>query len=847
MDRFGAANGRPNIFSSNAPFPVLSDKSTSSTTPFAHDDRLGSFTSSSTSFCDGNNASLRGSLPGASADIPALPSVQQPSGDTRKEKATQKTSQSSSHFPAAVAERSGSRGTRNSDDDGGGGGDGGGSGRHQDPAEGAASCQCVPIAPKSQLCCGGMFILPFYLPQEWREPLAKAAEALKHPIAIATLVMIGMLTVSGALLFFTLTGMWRALGGTEEKLWFEFSNQILNGVCTVSCLVMHPLRCYYVVQLVRWNRIDVASLRALLSAAGAFVAKPDERFHMSVVLTLLQLNCIFQYAIEVILWTIPEPQRPVPLIAFLVCIALGSPFTAGLYCIFSPLGWATADPPVRRSFRSFGKSSTGSHKSVSESHSVAGESQGAKATPCALCDGVIAGEGKAEVVVVVADGQAHGETGKQSGEEQQCAEAEEPSLAEGGKPPAPRRFGEYEELLAGEGHRTLKDPKQWRIPVWQPEGERSDDEKLQQEGPQWQGTVFDCCAGGWRSAVSSTVCCFCVHGRHVERAGFGNRIVFTATFIFFIFGPIVIFTMGARNTPNTTMQWFVFSLGVLGSFLGVTYGGYWRWKVRRTFLLQEQVWCCGHKAATDFASWYVLPCCSLCQEVRTVRHYRFHMLPHLPDETPGEEQGAGQGKAVKGDGETLEYRCRGCGEMKGVEGGGGKAAMQAPAVEALTNLAHEWDDVRDASTWMKGRDCDSMDHVKCDGDGRVIALTFKAWALNGSLPTALLALSHLKDLAHPIVLPFSLTPVISNTHPCFYCPFSVFACAGYLAAHRIDLKGLSNLQQLTRLSLSNNYLLTSQLDGLSQLQKLQSLSLEGNYRLESLPVGLSQLQKLQSL
>ncbi|CAI5505437.1 unnamed protein product [Closterium sp. Naga37s-1] len=690
MDRFGAANGRPNIFSSNAPFPVLSDVSTSSTTPFAHDDRLGSFASSSTSFRDGNNASLRGSLPGATADIPPMAaphSVQQPSGDTRKENEARKTSRSSGLSSAAVAERSDSQGTRDSDDDDGGGGGDGGEERHQDPAEGTSSCHCVPIAPKGPPCCGDTFILPFYLPQEWREPLAKAAEALKHPIAIATLVMIGMLTVSGALLFFTLTGMWKAFGGTEEKLWFEFSNQILNGVCTVSCLVMHPLRCYYVVQLVRWNRVDVASLRALLSAAGAFVAKPDERFHMSVVLTLLQLNCIFQYAIEVILWTIPEPQRPVPLIAFLVCIALGSPFTAGLYCIFSPLGWATAEPPVRKSFRSFGMRSTESHKSVSESHSGAGESQGAKATPCALCDGVIAGEGKMEVVVV-ADGQAHRDAEKQRagvvecGEEQQCAEAEEPPLAESKELPKRRRFGEYHEIVAGEGERTLKDPKQWRIPVWRPEGERSDDEKLQRERPQWQGSAFDCCADGCWSAVSATIFCFCVHGRHVERAGFGNRIVFTATFIFFIFGPIVIFTMGARNIPNTTMQWFVFSLGVLGSFLGVTYGGYWRWKVRRTFLLQEQVWCCGHKAATDFASWYVLPCCSLCQEVRTVRHYRFHMLPHLPDETPGEVQGAEQGKAVKADGETHEYRCRGCGELKGMEGGGGEAAMQAPSAKS---------------------------------------------------------------------------------------------------------------------------------------------------------------------
>ncbi|GJP48237.1 hypothetical protein CLOM_g7502 [Closterium sp. NIES-68] len=668
MDRFLSTNERSNYPpTGDRPLHVLSDDSSTSTTPFANDDRLGSF-ASSTSFRDNHNSSLRGSFADSSAQLlpmAAPPTEPPPSFAARKEAETRKGSKPSGNL-SAVAERSDSHGTCNSGDDEGGG-------EHND-TKSRSTCQCVCIARKGPPWCNGLVVLPFYLPQEWREPMAKAAEALRHPIAIATLVMIGMLTVSGALLFFTLTGMWKAFGGTEEKLWFEFSNQVLNGVCTLSCLVMHPLRCYYVVRLIRWSPIDVASLRALLSAAGAFVAKPNERRHMAVVLTLLQLNCIFQYAIEVILWTIPEPQRPVPLIAFLVCIALGSPFTAGLYCIFSPLGWATADPPVRKSFRSFGRSSAGSQKSVSESQRSAGESQGAKATPCPLCDGVLAGEGKMEVVVV-AEGQAHGDAGKQRtgvvrGEEQQCAVTEELPLAEGGKLPARRRFGEYEEIVAQEGERTLQEPKQWRIPVWRPDGERRE----------WQGSVFDCCTGGWCSAVSATLCCFCVHARHVERAGFGNWIVHTAMFIFFLFGPIVIFTMGARNTPNGVMQWFVFSLGVLGSVLGATYGGYWRWKVRRTFLLPEQEWCCGHKALTDFAAWYVLPCCSLCQEMRTVRHYSLHMLVHLPDQG-GEErgtggQGQGQGKESKVEGAV--NGCQGCRAGKAMEGGAREAAMLAP-------------------------------------------------------------------------------------------------------------------------------------------------------------------------
>ncbi|CAI5505418.1 unnamed protein product [Closterium sp. Naga37s-1] len=368
----------------------------------------------------------------------------------------------------------------------------------------------------------------------------------------------------------------------EEKLWQEFCNQILNAVGTLGCLVVHPLRCYYLVRLWRWSREDVASLRAVLSAAGPFVAKPDERWHLGVVLILLQLNCFGQYAIALFMWFVSEPDRPLVLLGFIVFIALGSLIAAGIYCSWSPLGWPTESKPEKKE-RNRGK--CGGRvvpvTSAEEDGGTAADAAEEGAGLCGKCGGVLC------------DSAADDGAGDDDDDDDVDRVAQKQGL--------------YVRLDDASAAGKQK-PHEWKTPTWQPMGELA--------RPQWQGSALDCCADGVGSAVWTTLCCFCVHGRHVERAGFGNKI------------------------------WIVFGLGILVTIGGVTYGGYWRWKLRRTFLLPEEEWCCGHKAATDFASWYVLPCCSLCQEMRTVRHYRLNMLPHLPDETPGEAQGAGQGKEI---------------------------------------------------------------------------------------------------------------------------------------------------------------------------------------------------------
>ncbi|CAI5466701.1 unnamed protein product [Closterium sp. Yama58-4] len=101
----------------------------------------------------------------------------------------------------------------------------------------------------------------------------------------------------------------------------------------------------------------------------------------------------------------------------------------------------------------------------------------------------------------------------------------------------------------------------------------------------------------------------------------------------------------------------------------------------------------------------------------------------------------------------------------------------------------------------------------------VIALSISECTLISSLPTALLALSHLKDLD----LKLCKSAILSR-------------------------EGWENLPQLTRLHLSGNHKLVSLPEQLSQLQKLQSLHFLSNHGLSGeLPAWIFSLTDLTSL
>lgn len=65
---------------------------------------------------------------------------------------------------------------------------------------------------------------------------------LKSPLNIALLVWILGVVVSGAILFFVMTGMLNAvLDKDQRNTWFEVNNQIINGLFTLMCILVHPM------------------------------------------------------------------------------------------------------------------------------------------------------------------------------------------------------------------------------------------------------------------------------------------------------------------------------------------------------------------------------------------------------------------------------------------------------------------------------------------------------------------------------------------------------------------------------------------------------------------------------
>ncbi|CAI7826268.1 unnamed protein product [Closterium sp. NIES-53] len=173
-------------------------------------------------------------------------------------------------------------------------------------------------------------------------------------------------------------------------------------------------------------------------------------------------------------------------------------------------------------------------------------------------------------------------------------------------------------------------------------------------------------------------------------------------------------------------------------------------------------------------------------------------------------------------------------------------ARAAPVVDAemetLANLANAWSE--ETRTWMRDRDCDSMENVKCDGDGHVIALSVTGCALFGSLPTALLIFSHLKNLSldhcdQPFLrwLPGVLgrLPSLMGLH---------------LTNHRLSGElpaWILSLTDLTSLTISRNKFSGSIPEAIRILKQLQKLVLQEEELSGSIPEAIGALTNLQDL
>lgn len=172
----------------------------------------------------------------------------------------------------------------------------------------------------------------------WASLRENSKEWIKNPLNMALLFWITCVAVSGAILFLVMTGMLNAVlpKKSQRNAWFEVNNQILNALFTLMCLYQHPKRFYHLVLLCRWNPKDISQLRKIYCKNGT--CKPQEWTHMMVVVVLLHINCVAQYALCGLNLGFKRSKRPAIGVGICLSIAITAPAIASLYSILSPLG-----------------------------------------------------------------------------------------------------------------------------------------------------------------------------------------------------------------------------------------------------------------------------------------------------------------------------------------------------------------------------------------------------------------------------------------------------------------------------------------------------------------------------
>ncbi|CAM0951372.1 unnamed protein product [Alopecurus aequalis] len=162
---------------------------------------------------------------------------------------------------------------------------------------------------------------------------------LKHPAHLALLAWGLCVAVSGSMLGLLLLG---ALDGAFPRRalrnrWVEINNQILNALFTLMTIYQHPVLFHHAVLLLRWRQGDEKELRKAYCRKGSMGAR-RERLHMAVVVALLHLTCLAQYAMCGLFWGYSSKARPDAAATSLAVVGSVTPVFAGLYMYFSPLG-----------------------------------------------------------------------------------------------------------------------------------------------------------------------------------------------------------------------------------------------------------------------------------------------------------------------------------------------------------------------------------------------------------------------------------------------------------------------------------------------------------------------------
>ncbi|KAL9260566.1 PLANT CADMIUM RESISTANCE 7-like protein [Drosera capensis] len=117
---------------------------------------------------------------------------------------------------------------------------------------------------------------------------------------------------------------------------YETVNQFYNGFWTLFCLCVHPATFYLLFLLIRWSPMDSFILRRQFCKNGT--EKPNERFHMAIVIFLYQVGCFGQYASCALLWIYTKHHRPSRALTILNYTTLAAGLGANMYMKRGPLG-----------------------------------------------------------------------------------------------------------------------------------------------------------------------------------------------------------------------------------------------------------------------------------------------------------------------------------------------------------------------------------------------------------------------------------------------------------------------------------------------------------------------------
>eukprot|EP01012_Entosiphon_sulcatum_P008879 TRINITY_DN14887_c0_g1_i1.p1 TRINITY_DN14887_c0_g1~~TRINITY_DN14887_c0_g1_i1.p1 ORF type:complete len:413 (+),score=64.94 TRINITY_DN14887_c0_g1_i1:44-1240(+) len=164
---------------------------------------------------------------------------------------------------------------------------------------------------------------------EEEEPTSKIAKLGNWLVRWRHMMLVSMalvVVICGALLFFAMINVLKLKNETEKIAFIEVNSQILNAVFTILALSNQPARILDTFYFFA-NAVRRLHKRHAWYQPESF---PEQRRQLATVLLLLQLNCIFQYLMDLAMWGWPHPSRPTWMVYLFLPLGMLTGMLAGI-------------------------------------------------------------------------------------------------------------------------------------------------------------------------------------------------------------------------------------------------------------------------------------------------------------------------------------------------------------------------------------------------------------------------------------------------------------------------------------------------------------------------------------